>query len=259
MRILLTICFTVLILTSSANAFSTNCPQHFANGRSPELIDRQIGANAMEVCFKAFAVLHSGLTRTALYSSEHLTAEHVIKAHQQDRNDDFHAESLLPLRARSELQDYRGSGLDRGHLTPNSDIATQDEEEETFSMANIVPQNPDNNRHLWLDIERAVRSLALHEGEAWVVTGPIYIRGSEAGQWLHGRVRVPEQLYKAVYVPRSGLAGAYVTDNAPGRAWKTVSLAELQVLIGIDVFPGLPEEVKRGRHDLPAPERNSRH
>jgi endonuclease G len=41
--------------------------------------------------------------------------------------------------------------------------------------------------------------------------------------------------------------------NAPSREWKVVSIAELQQLAGIDIFPGLPPEIRDTPMALPAP------
>jgi hypothetical protein len=43
-------------------------------------------------------------------------------------------------------------------------------------------------------------------------------------------------------------------SSAPGMAWKAVSVAELEKLVGIDVFPALPAEVKEHTMMLPRPE-----
>jgi len=123
---------------------------------------------------------------------------------------------------------------------------------ESFSLANMIPQNPNNNRNLWEGIETAVRDVALYDGEVYVVGGPI-VQGATL-QRLHGRVLVPTGIFKAIYDPRRNAAGAYVVDNAPGMAWKAVSVTDLEALVGIDVFPALPAEVKEHAMTLPRPE-----
>lgn len=57
-----------------------------------------------------------------------------------------------------------------------------------FSLANIVPQNPTHNRHLWADIETNVRYLT-NRSEVYVVTGPLFV-GSQLTA-LNERVLVP--------------------------------------------------------------------
>ena len=153
---------------------SSACPEFFVAGQAPDVTDHRLAIQTDELCFSRFAVLHSGVTRTPLWSATRLTAAEVRAAARTERNDDFHAESRLSRERRAELRDYKYSGYDRGHLTENSAIADQDDEEQAFSLANIVPQNRNSNRGLWERIERAVRSLAARDGELFVVTGPIF-------------------------------------------------------------------------------------
>ena len=51
---------------------ATQCPQHFAAGSAPVVANPKLQSRTQEVCFEAFAVLHSGISRTPLYSAEHL-------------------------------------------------------------------------------------------------------------------------------------------------------------------------------------------
>src|SRR6185437_6222399 len=140
----------------------------------------------------------------------------------------------------SVMEQWRMSIFSRRvfHMAPSGDMPDPESQRESFSLANMIPQNPNNNRNLWEGIETAVRDVALYDGEVYVVTGPIF-QGATL-QRLHGRVLVPTGIFKAIYDPRRNAAGAYVVDNAPGMAWKAVSVADLDKLVGIDVFPALP-------------------
>jgi endonuclease G len=120
----------------------------------------------------------------------------------------------------------------------------------------MIPQDPENNRKLWAKIESDVRDLAIETGELYVVTGPIFT--GENVQSLKGRVLIPTQIYKAVYVPKQRGAGAYLAENAPGKEVRVVSLAELQRVTGIDPFPTLPQSVKDDTMMLPIPQRGRR-
>ena len=88
-----------------------------------------------------------------------------------DREDSFHEESRLPESARASLSDYSGSGYDRGHLAPNANMATRSQQYDSFSLANIAPQSPRNNRYIWRNIESATRYLTQQYGEVYTVTG----------------------------------------------------------------------------------------
>jgi len=127
--------------------------------------------------------------------------------------------------------------------------------EDSFSLANIAPQNPDDNRNLWEAVESAVRGLAMRNGNIYVVTGPLF--EGDALQSLKGRVLVPTRYYKAVYDVKRRQAGAYLAENTPGWAWRAISIEELNALAGLDLFPTLPAPVKRTAMALPEPRRES--
>src|SRR3954453_2591646 len=197
---------------TSTRAQPENCPQHFVGGVPPALLKPQLAQRTQALCYEQFALLHSAAVRTPLWSAEHLTRDEVEAAGQLKRRNAFHHESRLPPEDRAELADYARSGYDRGHMSPNGDMATPNAQHESFSLANMIPQHPCNNEVLWEGIESAVRDLASAEGEIYVVTGPIY-EGTDI-PFLNGRVGVPSQIYKALFDPARRAAAAYVTPNA---------------------------------------------
>ena len=234
-----------------AEAPATACPQHYADGRAPEITKTRLAAKTREICFAAFGVMHSGVSRTPLWSAEHVTQTHLRDAKGLERVNAFHAEERLPADERAELRDYARSGFDRGHLAPSADMPTPEAQQESFSLSNMVPQDPNNNRHLWEGIEAAVRHLVTQRGELYVITGPLF-RGASLTQ-LHGRVLVPTHLFKAIYDPRRGEAAAYLVENLATMTYATVSLAELEDLAGLTLFPALPAAVTHTKMDLPEP------
>ncbi len=240
-----------LLLAANPAVAQTACPDHFADGRVPVLTNPKLAARTVPLCFEAFAVLHSGASRTPLYAAERLTRESVAEARAVARDDSFHEEDRLPEADRSVLEDYVHSGFDRGHLAPAGDMPTPTAQAQSFSLANIVPQNRTFNRGLWAGIEESVRRLARERGTLYVVTGVVFTGGSVDA--VKSRVLVPTQLYKALYDPARGEAGAYLAPNRPGGAWQPVSIASLRGTAGIDVFPGLPEAVKGQAMPLPEP------
>ncbi|ACL61879.1 DNA/RNA non-specific endonuclease [Methylobacterium nodulans ORS 2060] len=244
----------VLLLLAASPALADSCPEQFAGGKPPVLANPRLAADATLLCYQAFAVLHSGLSRTPLYAAERLDRARVEAARRVDRVDAFHDEARLPVSERADLSDYVGSGYDRGHLAPSGDMPDPDSQAESFSLANIVPQNPDLNRHLWAGIESAVRALAAERGELFVVTGPTFEGGNV--QALKGRVLVPTRLFKAVYDPRRGEAGVYLARNAENAGWEAVSPARLAEIAGIVVFPSLPEAARSRVMPLPEPRRD---
>lgn len=239
------------LATAEAMATPTACPEHFIGGEAPNLVNEALAPQAREICYTGFGLLHSGLSRTPLWAAEHLTRERMALARQEPRRGQFHADPNLPPDERAELADYTRSGYDRGHMAPAGDMPDEPSQFETFSLANMAPQNPALNRGLWERIESAVRRFAEREGDLYIVTGPIF--QGDSLRSLHGRVLIPTGFFKALYHPGRNQAGAYVVDNAADSVWRPVSIAALQELIEIDVFPGLPPAVRETPMTLPEP------
>ena len=45
-------------------AWATDCPQHYAAGVAPIIVKSSLRAHTQELCFEAYAVMHSGVSRT---------------------------------------------------------------------------------------------------------------------------------------------------------------------------------------------------
>lgn len=194
-----------LVACLSAPAWvSTQCREQFAAGVAPVIINVQLQSRTQEVCFQNYVVLHSGISRTPIYSAEHLTRVHAEAAKTLSRQNSFHPEGALPARDRAELSDYSRLGYDRGHMSPNGDMPDRSAQAESFSLANMVPQVHANNAGIWAGIEGAARQLALNEGEVYVVSGPAFL-GNDLQRI--GNVLVPTHLWKVLYSPKQQRAG----------------------------------------------------
>ncbi|MES2741742.1 MAG: DNA/RNA non-specific endonuclease [Pseudomonadota bacterium] len=229
-------------------AHAGGCPHHYVDGRLPEIRNQKLGAATHELCYGVFGVMHSGITRTPLWSAEHLTARNLAAAHTLSRENSFHAEQKLPDNQRAELKDYARSGYDRGHMAPNGDMPNRLSQHESFTLANMVPQDGDNNRHVWAGIEGAVRKLAEKEGDLYVITGPAFL-----GANLHkiGNVMVPSHLYKVVYSPRQRAGAAYYIENASTNEVHMLTIAQLESKVGINLLPSLSTKQKEVLLRLP--------
>lgn len=215
----------------------------------------KLAARTQAICFRSFAVLHSALTRTPLYSAERLTRAALELSREVPRQGEFHPEPLLPPEDRAELADYLRSGFDRGHMAPSGDMPDLDAQQDSFSLANMVPQVGRLNRGLWEGIESATRTYARRRGTLFVVTGPAFRGGSVEST---GRVLVPTHVWKAVLDPARGTAAAYVAPNDESGDWQVMSMAELAAFTGIEVFPGIAPGARSRAMRLPSPTPHNR-
>lgn len=167
------------------------------------------------LCFDDFAVLYSGLSKTPMVTFEMLNKEKLANALDEKRTDNFFPDARLSPSERSELADYRGSGYDRGHMAPAGDRPTALAMNQSFSLSNMIPQNPVNNQKIWSKVESDVRKFGRRaQGNVYVFTGPIFT--TVAGQQKtigRDNVWVPAQMFKLVFDEASGRAWAYIVDN----------------------------------------------
>ena len=126
-----------------------------------------------------FTIGYSWYFRQAKWTLEIINRERQLfpQLEKADRLNNFRADLRLPGRFRSSLDDFRGSGYDRGHLVPS---ANQNfgplVNSETFLLSNMSPQHEDFNRKKWGDLEDAVRQLDAKDEifETYVLTCPVF-------------------------------------------------------------------------------------
>lgn len=195
--------------SSSATSFAS-CPQFFPGGRAPAL---QVQPQQRELCFSGFAVLHSGLTKTPVFVAERLNRQLLQQGQGLHRTDKFYADARLPRVERSELDDYKRSGFSRGHMAPAADMTSPEAMAQSFSLANMVPQNQEHNAGVWSKVEQDTRKYALRaQGDVFVFTGPVF---SGPAQTIGAsQVHVPDHLFKLVYDATTGRSWVYWQANS---------------------------------------------
>jgi len=225
--------------TGESSENFAGCRQFFADGKPPLVLPRPTNR---ALCYDAFAILHSGESKTPVFVAERLNKASVAAA-KQKRTDRFFADARLRSAERATLADYRGSGFDKGHMAPAGDMPTPEAMAQSFSLANMVPQAPEHNQGVWkTSAEAATKKYAGRaSGDVYVITGPVFdpsiARSPSIGP---GQVRVPKYLFKLVYDQDKNRAWAHwhFNDDAT-RASRPISYNELVRRTGIDFLPGL--------------------
>lgn len=188
------------------------------------------------------------------------------------RDGDYRTDTALPRDAQARPADYEGSGLDVGHLRPAGDSATTDAMRESMLMSNMAPEEPNLNRHVWAQLEDAVRDVVrITDGRATVFTGTLFLneRGepTRPTRWItrtlrgqeQQRVAVPTHLFKVVLIEQPNRAMTLVGFVVPNRndvpttrdAMRPFlhasrrSVEDIQRLAGVDLLRDLPDDVER--------------
>ncbi len=212
-----------------------DCPEFFAGGVAPVVPK---GPMLRELCYDAFAILHSGSNKTPLFVAQRLNRESVADADEK-RTNKFFADARLPRAERAELADYKGSGYSRGHMAPAGDMPNPTAMAQSFSLANMVPQNSKQNSGPWAKIEKDTRYYAARaKGDVFIITGPFFGPGSTSVG--ANQVGVPTHIFKLVYDSTTQKAWAHWQPNsADARAGPPISYSDLSQRIGMELLPGV--------------------
>ena len=226
--------------TGNASGDFSECRQFFAGGQPPLVAPRP---TQRALCYDAFAVLHSGESKTAVYVAQRLNRALVADADEK-RTNKFFADARLRAAERATLDDYKGSGYDRVfHLAPAGQMPTAQAMAQSFSLANMVPQAPKHNQGTWrTTVEDATKKYAARAaGDVYVITGPVYTPSIAQSEGIGaGQVRVPAYLFKLVYDEQAHRAWAHWqrNDNAT-KGSAPISYAELVRRTGVEFLPGV--------------------
>lgn len=179
-----------------------------------------------KLCFESFFVSYNLSTKTPEYVAERITIASLMDASDETRTNRFYEEARLPSSWRAKLSDYATSGYDRGHMAPAADMPTPSAMAQSFSLANMVPQDPQNNRKIWASVEKATRKYAMRSGQAlYVITGPAYLCKQDCKTIGEG-VKVPTHLFKLIQT-EGGKSYAYWSENKSGAQVQIISKQEL--------------------------------
>lgn len=233
---------------SLPSASNTACLDQFYRDIPPYLAKQSLNKNTYPLCFNGFNVMYSGVSKTPLWVAEALTPQRLSQ--KIPREDSFHEELSIKSEHRATLSDYKASGYDRGHMAPNADMPNKASQNDSFSLANMVPQAPKNNQQIWRELEEATRAIVTrHKYDVYVVTGPIF--AAKKLKTIGKGVIVPTAVFKAIYIPKTGAIGAYYAPNNNSLQVKVVSICYLEEQLGMNLFPQLTEEQKRNTYNLP--------
>ncbi|MCU4177663.1 DNA/RNA non-specific endonuclease [Carboxylicivirga sp. N1Y90] len=170
---------------------------------------------------------------------------HELVNGSQSRTDNFRPDPGISTGS-ATLEDYKGSGYDRGHLCPAGDMKiNKTAMSETFYMSNMSPQAPSFNRGIWKKLEATVRNWAIIEDSIHIATAGVL--SSNNSHISSNEVSVPEYYYKVIYAPKAQKMIAFILpnqkSNVPLHSF-IVSVNEVEALTGIDFFPQLPDSLE---------------
>ncbi|PYN84657.1 MAG: hypothetical protein DMD89_38800 [Candidatus Rokuibacteriota bacterium] len=202
--------------------------------------------------------------KVALWASYRLESADVVDA---QRVNAFRTDPRLPIDQNPSCDDYAGSGFDRGHTVPRSDMnRSLTAMVNTFFLTNMTPQRPNVNQGTWARLEDWVRAWAKLSGWVHVISGSVFDddddqqpddpANAQLSQGSSG-VGVPSHYYKVIIretTPGQVEAITLLIPNAanvPGRGAQDITkdnylrqrirtIAEVRRRTGLDLLPTPP-------------------
>lgn len=209
------------------------------------------------LCRTGFALSHDDAKKSPRWVAQRMTSERLIP--KVARSDRFIPDPDLPKGQRAELDDYRGSGYDRGHMAPAADMRWSKEAmQESFYLSNMAPQvGPGMNRGIWSDIESAIRRWVASRGELFIYTGPIFEKETSNKTIGQNQVAVPTHFYKVVFDPIRVETIAFVVPNAPHASRRIdefiTSVRDIESRSGLDFLNRIQPSVQALIEEAVAP------
>lgn len=212
---------------------------------------------------REYVVCYDRDRRVARWASYRIERKHVKAG---NRINAFRSDPRLPEVQNPACEDYRGSGFDRGHLVPRSDMArTKTASLNTFFLTNMMPQLPNVNQGAWARLEDLVRVWAKKFGFVHVVSGSVFdwddnrqpdtatTRLTESGS----AIGVPSHFYKILLHQTTGGEWETITfilpndSQVPGRSTsnatrdtylggRLTSIQDIRLRSGLDLLPDFP-------------------
>jgi endonuclease G len=164
------------------------------------------------------------------------------------RTDAFAEDPDIPAEYRTTLADYSGSGYSRGHLCPSADrLCSTLQNEQTFLLSNMQPQDQTHNGGVWATLEAKVRTWAEQWDTLYVVKAATIDAGNIKAYTSSGLI-VPSYFYMAllgykVSMSRYEALGVW-SPHAGGSTTEYVTIDELEDRTGIDFFCNLPDAIE---------------
>lgn len=198
---------------------------------------------------KGYTVSYNKETKIPNWVAWELTPEKLIE--RESRTDKFLPDPDLPESQAVTTDDYKRSGMDRGHMCPAGDNRWHWKAmQESFYMTNICPQNHNLNRGDWKELEEACRLWAKKEGKIYVVCGPVLYRQKHRTIGKKHKITVPEAFFKVILCTNSNPPKAigFIYKNTSGNHPLDTyvnSVDEVERITGINFFPALPDNVEK--------------
>lgn len=235
-KVVSAIVFALISLTASAGQLDPK-PVQYCEQFTPYGSPVDSLKNTTKVCRTAYYLEHDNQAKIPVWVSYTLEPAHTIGCVK--RTNKFAPDFSLNKGERAELNDYRNSGYDKGHIANDADMTWSSvTEKESLILSNMTPQLHSLNAGPWKDLETEVRDWSYNRRHTLLIyAGPIY--NSSDKTIGDNKVVVPYSFYKIVVDTATKETMAFVFPHSSVDNDLTkylVSVGEVERLTGVS-FP----------------------
>lgn len=175
---------------------------------------------------------------------------------QLNQYDPFQPDPKLDESIRTNLEDYRRSGYDRGHICASADrLNSMEANEQTFYLSNMHPQKNKFNAGIWAKMEGQLRTWNTTKNfreTLYVCKGGTIDNSSQIKGYTSSGLIVPRYFFMAILCKNGnsykalGFWVEHLDENRTSDALNkyVVSIDELESKTGIDFFCNLPDDIE---------------
>jgi len=192
-----TIMFLIFALTSGLSAASFD--SYFKKDVCDQVIEKEVYTICYDYNYKA--------AKTVGYTLYGNKVKKSIKKRPK-----FYPEPSLRASYRAEYSDYTHSGYDRGHLANDADFDYSPTAlNQTYSLANIVPQAPTVNRHMWTKAEKYERLMAIKLDTVEVLNIVTFSKNPK--RIGRNSIAIPNGFWKKISNQKAGFERCFYYNN----------------------------------------------
>ena len=206
--------------------------------QAPIFYQQDMYLDSYRACGNQTMLLYSGISKTPLWVAQYLSAK------PQNSNSKLNLPNIANYH-QAHVKDQHSENYAYANLL------FADSSHHAFQTWLQVPFQSLKQAQKWQQIDQSLASLSQHYyQDIYVITGTDYstlpIEKTPEKVWL------PRGLYKALYIPETGVMGAYYLDHQKADPQiEYMSICALEQKLSMQLFPQLGAEKKRDVYQLP--------
>ena len=225
------------------------CLQPFYKDIPPYLEKASLGVNSYPLCFDGFSMMYSDISKTALWVAEVLTPHRLRLMISDQPHTSIDAKNTQSSVVSSAFESKHGQYY-FWKMAPIDQTSHVDTIKNSSFTSDMLPLVSQAKRNILLNIEQVIRTIVKEKKvDVYTITGPAFLDSTL--KVMDNNVIVPTAVFKVIYIPKTGVMGAYYVPNDLSLNARIVSVCYLEERLGINIFPQLTAEEKRNTYKLP--------